>query len=279
MSELRFDVNLLQHIEPWQWPPGAAQTILDSLSDRQAKTPERIIASGLAGNLVVMNDRLAEALIAVVADAGEPDELRANAAISFGPVLELTDIDGYDSPFDDEEPPISEDHFEEIKDLLHRVYSDVSVPKDLRRRALEASVRAPQDWHKGAIAEAYASNDREWILTSVFAMRYVRGFEKLILEALKNSDEEIHFEAINAAGDNELDAAWSHVSGLLKKPGTPKALLLAAIEAVATIRPAEARSVLQDLTKSKDKEIAGAAQEAIGLAEAGSDGEEDSDGF
>lgn len=44
------------------------------------------------------------------------------------------------------------------------------VPKEVRRRVLEGSVRAPQDWHKDAITEAYAGNDELWKLTAVFAM-------------------------------------------------------------------------------------------------------------
>jgi hypothetical protein len=55
---------------------------------------------------------------------------------------------------------------------------DASVPTDVRRRILEASVRAPQDWHRDAIRAAYASDDDVWRLTAVFCMRSVRGFER-----------------------------------------------------------------------------------------------------
>jgi len=52
-------------------------------------------------------------------------------------------------------------------------------------------------------------------------------------------------------------------------------LLLAAIDAVSSIRPAEAEGILVDLTESDDQEIADAADEAIGMAEAASDEEHD----
>jgi hypothetical protein len=52
-------------------------------------------------------------------------------------------------------------------------------------------------------------------------------------------------------------------------------LLLAAIEAVASIRPAEAREVLGDLLDSDDEEIAEAASEAIDMADVESDLEDD----
>ena len=55
----------------------------------------------------------------------------------------------------------------------------------------------------------------------------------------------------------------------------PKPLRLAAIAAVAGIRPAEARGILVDLANSDDKEIAEAADEAMGMAEAPSDEEDD----
>jgi len=70
-----------------------------------------------------------------------------------------------------------------IQDTLHRLYLDNSNPKEARRRILEASVRAPENWHHNAINSAYSSGDKDWMLTAVFSMRWVRGFECQILEA------------------------------------------------------------------------------------------------
>lgn len=72
-----------------------------------------------------------------------------------------------------------------------------------------------------------------------------------------------------------MAAAWSHILAFVRDAATPKSLLLAAIGAVARIRPAEARSVLVDLADSHDEEIAEAVDEAIGMAETVSDEEED----
>ncbi|MDR3741854.1 MAG: hypothetical protein P4L40_22770, partial [Terracidiphilus sp.] len=163
------------------------------------------------------------------------------------------------------------------RDSLHRLYLDDSIPKLARRRVLEASVRATEDWHRDAIQAAYSSGDRDWILTAVFAMRWVRGFDAEILEALKSADFDIHCEAVEAAGNWELAAAWPHVLALVNKPRTPKRLLLAAIGAVGSIRPAEAGPVLVELTDSLDEEIAEAANDAMMMAEAaaGPDDEEE----
>ena len=106
-------------------------------------------------------------------------------------------------------------------------------------------------------------------------MRWVRGFDDQIMEALESADPEIHYEAVEAAGNWGLAPAWPHMVALVQDPDTPKDLLLAAIGAVANIRPAEARNILQDLADSDDEEIAETADEAIGMAEITAEEEDD----
>jgi HEAT repeat protein len=269
------DIKILQSTPPWEWPEAAGKTILKTLTDRQAKQSDRLIAAELAGDLVVMNDALAKALLAVLRSPDEPEKLRARAASSFGAVLEQTDIDGFDDPYAD--PPITEDTFHTIQDSLQKLFLDAGTPKEVRRRVLEASVRASGDWHATAIAAAYSGGDRDWKLTAVFAMRWVRGFDDRILEALNSPDRDIHVEAVQAAGNWALDAAWSHVVGIVNDPGAPKRLRLAAIEAVGNIRPAEAGAVLADLVESGDEDIAEAVDEAMAMAEVDSEDEDDED--
>lgn len=263
------DLKILQETPPWDWPTDAGKTFRKVLTDPRASVSDRLIAADLAGDFVVINDELAEALLAVVGNAKEPEELRATAAISFGPALESVWTNGFDDP--DDLPPIGERTYRKIQDLLQELYRDSSTPKLLRRRILEVSVRAPEDWHRDAIKEAYASGDGEWMLTAVFAMRHIRDFDAEILDALNSSDPEIHLEAVQAAGNWGIEAAWPHVVKLVEDPATPKPLLLAAIEAVGDIRPAEARDFLQEFAESEDEDIAEAADEAIMMAEAGSD--------
>jgi hypothetical protein len=244
------------------------------LKDSRAQESDRLMAAELAGDSTVINDDLADALMAIVRDAEEPEKLRARAAISLGAVLEQSDMDGFE---DSDDVPILERTFRNIQDTLHRLYLEKGNPKEVRRRILEASVRAPQDWHRNAIMAAYSSGDKDWMLTAVFSMRWVRGFDNQILETLKSADAEIHYEAVNAAGNWELDAAWPHIFALLKDAGTPKPLLLAAIGASSSIRPHEAGEILIDLAESDDEEIAEAADEAIAMSEPMSDEEDDED--
>jgi hypothetical protein len=267
------DLKTLQETPPWDWPGDAGKMFQETLIDHQANENDRVIAAELAGDLTVINDELASALIAIVRRPEEPEQLRATAAIALGPVLEQAEIDGFEDP--DDAMPITQRTFRDIQDWLHKLHFDDRIPKEVRRRILEASVRAPEVWHQNAIRAAYSSGDKEWILTAVFSMRWIRGFDEQILEGLKSGDAEIQAEAIQAAGNWELDAAWSHILALVRDPATPKSLLLPAIEAVASIRPAEARIILVDLADSDDEQIAEAVDEAIAMAEAVPDGEGD----
>ncbi len=262
---------------PWDWPADAGKMFREILTDSTASASDRLIAARLAGDFSVINDALSETLMGIVSSAGQPEELRAASAISLGPVLEHADTSGFEDPDD---VPITEHTFDRIQLTLHNLYLDDSVPGEVRRRILEASVRSLQDWHRDAISRAYSSGDRDWMLTAVFSMRWVRGFDDLILDALKSHDPEIHCEAVLAAGNWKLDGAWSHIAALARDSATPKPLRLAAIGAVADIRPLEANEILFDLTASDDPEIAEAADEAIALAigrDSADDDDEDED--
>jgi HEAT repeat protein len=261
------DLKVLLDVPPWEWPDDAAGRFLHALRDKNVNAADRLVAAELAGDLVAMNDSLAAALLTIAGDAEENEELRARAAIGLGAVLEECDINDFDDPLGYDEPPIAELTFHRIRTTLEKLYEDRGIAKLVRRRILEASVRSPQDWHRDAIRAAYASGDREWVLTAVFAMQWVRGFDDQIMEALGNRDVEIQAEAVMAAGNWSLDAAWDHVAALVEGPETPKSLRLAAIEAIGSIRPQEAMEILIDLSSSQDQVIAEAAEEALLMAE------------
>jgi HEAT repeats len=258
------DLKSLLDTPPWDWPGDTGELFQKVLTDSRAQASDRLVAAELAGDLTVINDDLADTLMVIIGNADEPEKLRAKAAISLGPILEQADTDGFEDPDD---VPISEPTFRNIQDTLLGLFLDDSTPKEVRRRILETSVRAPRDWHQNAIRAAYSSGDKEWMLTAVFSMRWVRDFDNQILDALKSDDPEIRCEAVSAAGSWELDAAWPSIVALLNDAGTSKPLLLAAISAAASIRPADAAEVLIDLADSEDEEVAEAADEAIAMSE------------
>ena len=262
------NLKTMKETPPWDWPEGSGKRFLEVLRDEQADESDRLLAAELAGDLTAINDELADELPAIVGSGEEAEQLRATAAISLGPVLEYGDQDGFEDPHD---VPITEDTFRKIQESLREVYRDADVPKEVRRRVLEASVRAPRDWHQDAIRSAYSSADEDWKLSAVFCMGWVRGFDDQILEALESGNPEIHYQAVCAAGEGEVDRAWSHVAALVTSEDTDKPLLLAAIDAVAGIRPREAGVILADLTDADDEEIVEAAYEAMAMAEGTSD--------
>src|SRR6202795_3179071 len=113
------DLKTLQDTPPWDWPRDAGERFQEVLIDRRANESDRLAAAELAGDLVVMNDELAESLLAIVRSADEPEGLRARAAISLGPVLEQTEMDVFDDPDD---APITEGTFRSIQDTFQKLY-------------------------------------------------------------------------------------------------------------------------------------------------------------
>lgn len=275
-GENKMDLKTLQDRPSWEWPEGAGKMLVKIFSDDQADASDRLLAVELASDFVVISDDLIEGLLSILCNGEESDEIRRRAAISMGPALEYSDTDGFDDLDDD---GISEGLFDKVRDTLRELYMDTGVPKEVRRRVLEASVRAPQEWHQDAIHEAYSSDDESWRLTAVFCMQFVRGFEGQILEALNSENEDIHYESVCAAGNWEVDAAWEHITGLVASEEIDKELLLAAIETVPNIRPQEAGEVLGGLLDSDDEDIVDAAYEAISMAEMFLDLESDEDEF
>ena len=261
------DLHLLKDTPSWEWPEGTGKRLSDLLKDSRTSEADLLVAAELAGDSTIINDALADALLTILTSQRSA-ELRARAAISLGPVLEDADTEGFDEVDEESGVPITEVTYQRIVETLRTLYGDTTVPKQVRRRVLEAAVRSPQEWHQDALRAAYTSDDDAWRLTAVFCMRFVRGFDQEIVRELDSKDPDIHYEAVLAAGAWGIDAAWSHVTKLVKTSATDKTLRLAAIDAVATIRPREASAILSDLSDARDDDIASAAEEAMAMAEA-----------
>lgn len=113
------DLKALQDTPPWDWPSDAGKKFQEILIDRQADETDRLIAAECAGDLVVINDDLADALTAITSSPDESGQLRATGAIALGPVLELAETDGFEDPDD---VPISQRAFDNIRDLLQKLH-------------------------------------------------------------------------------------------------------------------------------------------------------------
>lgn len=266
------DIETLRETPPWEWPEDTDRFLLGVLRDDRTDASDRLIAADLAGDFVVINDELADALLAILGNNDESEAMRGTAAISFGAALEQAYIEEFEDP---EDVPISEQTFHRIQKTFRELYGDSGVPKEVRRRVLEASVRAPEEWHRDAVRAAYQGDDQDWRLTAVFCMRFIEGFDEWILESLKSENPNIHYHAVCAAGVWEVDAAWSHIAGLIASEETEKFLLLAAIEAATEIRLHETAELLGDLLDSDDEDIVEAVHEAMAMAEGPWDEEDD----
>jgi HEAT repeat protein len=258
------DIKTLQEIPPWEWPEQAGRVLIETITDRDSDPADRLIATELAGDYVVLSDDVARVLLNIVRDDQEAANLRGTAVISLGPALEHADMMEFE---DEDDILITQEMFSEIMEQLQQLYMRDDLPHELRRRILEAAVRAPRPWHHEAVQSAFEKDDADWRRTAVFCMGYVGGFDQQILQSLENSDPLIHYHAVFAAGNWEIEEAWSHIADLIRSEGTDKDLLIAAISAAAAIKPEEASMVLGDLIESDDEDIAEAALEALALAE------------
>src|SRR5437867_5327255 len=149
-------LRTLKDTPPWDWPEGTGDLLLGILRDEQTGEPDLLLATGLAGDFSVINDELAEVLLSILRSDDKSEQVRGNAAISLGPALEHADTEGFE---DSEDLLIKEGTFRRVQESLRELYTDAGVPEDVRRRILEASVRAPQDWHQAAVQAAYVSDD------------------------------------------------------------------------------------------------------------------------
>ncbi len=260
---MELSLDILLNTPPWEWDDGASDFLYALVEDKKASIKDRITAAELSGEIVVMNDKMADLMLRLVRDTNEPVELRTIAPIPLGPALEYAYMLEFDD--DEEEDILSEAKYNQVQEELEKIFSDETLPKNLRRRTLEAAARSPLAWHTKAVKEAYTGGDEDWRLTAVFCMGYVQGFEKEILAALKSDDEKIFYEAVCSAGTQELADAWPTIETLLKDGDTEKSLLIAALEASITVNPSEAVDILMEYSEHEDEEVAEAAEDALGM--------------
>ncbi|MCP4339885.1 MAG: HEAT repeat domain-containing protein [Desulfobulbaceae bacterium] len=257
-------IILYNTIPPWDWPEDADKIFKKTLEDRSADLSNRLLAAEMAGDLVVFNDLLARTLLTIVTNSDETEELRARAAISFGAAFEYADLYEFE---DLDDIALTEDLFRETQASFKELYYDAGVPKEVRRRILEAVVRAPLDWHSAAVRAAFAGDDENWQLTAVFCMRFIKGFNRQIIEALESDNSDIRYEALLAAGNWQLKKAWPSVACLLSDAGIDKTMLMAAIDAATGIGTPEAINSLAQLLNSDDDDIVDAVNEALAMIE------------
>lgn len=254
------ELHFLKDLPPWEFPEEIQDILLSALNDPATETTDKLLAVELAGSAGFLALPLAKGLISLIDNENEDIELRSMAAIALGPTLEMSALDEFDSPYFED---FCKESYSYIRDSLNRLHGKTSLPVQVRRSILEASVRDPQDWHKEAVLKAYHSDDPRWRLTAVFCMGYIGELEQQIMKALADADSDIRFEAIIAAGSQGLKGAWPLIFELQTGSPEDKDLLLTVIDAAGGIATLEARHFLSHCLSLEDEEIVEAAQEAL----------------
>lgn len=246
--------EILDLLETGECPHEAKPALLKILQGDQPELKLRALEFTAE---LIDSDVVAEPHVALVEDDDEQTQVRARAAVALGPTLELCDYASWQSSWDP--PPISKTFFHNIQRRFERLYRSASTPKLVRRRVLESSVRAPQDWQRGAVRAAWMGEDPQWRQTAVFAMGRLSGFRNELAEALEADDPKILCEAIRSAAGGEIPGAAQRFLALAQSTDCPADCRLAAIEALRFVEDTEAFTVLDDLRYDPDDEVAGAA--------------------
>ncbi len=214
---------------------------------------------------IEIDDELALAIVAI-ATGNAAEEIREEAIVALGPLIEECGSeyrDDIEFEFDpDLAPPVTRETFREVVKQVRAIYNDGSASKLLRRRALEVLVRDPQPWQSDEVRRHFASGDEEWRLTAIFAMGWLNGFDRELLEAVKSSSGNHLIEAVRAAGDAGLTSAAPRIRELAASDKTERVLRLQAIQALPFVDE-DSFELLEELSQSKRPEIAEAAEDAI----------------
>ncbi|MCP4148468.1 MAG: hypothetical protein GY757_12045 [bacterium] len=255
------ELNKLMKQEPWEWEEGAEDVICTVLTDKKVKVTDRLSAIMMASESVVINDRVGGILLDILEDPEELEEIRSKAPIALGPALEYGEVMEFDDPDD---ILFTEKMFKGVRERLRQFFQNLKNPEEVRRTLLEGAVRAPMEWHRKAVKDAYYTGSEPWRITAIFCMGFIRGFEKEIVETLDSEDPALRLEALLAAGQQGIKAAWPYYKEILtsKKNDVEKDLLLAAIDSAAMVNPREALPLLGEWELSDDEEIAEYAEDA-----------------
>ena len=266
MAEHTKHLEFLQEIPPWEWPKGSGEIFLEVLHDEQATESDQLIAAELAGEFSVINDELVDALIAILNRSDKSEELRGTAAIARGRPLRASSWKASRT-----KATVLLPNPRLTRSRSHCARS-TWTPITCQGRCAAESSRPPCAHLRTGIL--MLSERRFPVMTRHGGSRPSSACATFLGSTSRFSrhsaarTRRILREAVIAAGEQVVDAAWPRVTALLNPSQTERSLLLAAIDAVASINPDLAPEVLNDLGGSEDDEIATAVFDALALQEA-----------
>jgi HEAT repeat protein len=255
--------------EGWDLPHDVRAVLVESL--RSEDPSVRHDAVEMLNHSI--DDELASMALELVRSDPE-EEIRAAAATALAGALAAASAATRNAAI---VSPISSQTFADLRQGLHHVYLDGASPKEVRRRALETAVQAPESWQEGATRAAWESADPEWRTNAVFCMARLAACVNDLVEALRDREPQVRLEAARAAGDAGLRTAAPRLLALAQADDEEGIVRMAAMESLGLLGDREAIGPLRVLAGHPDPELAFAARSALGRIAGAEPDESDGD--
>lgn len=192
-------------------------------------------------------------------------EVRAHALSALGRYVfegEAASFEGWDNYA----TSITPEDYARVTEFLLRVAQDLDEALEARRYAIEAlAFRADDPEVLDLIEWAYHHRDRRLKVSAIFAMARNGDarWTDYILTEMQNSDPEIQYEAVRAAGELGLPEATDALIELARSKDVRKSLRLLAIYALGETGDERAYPILDQLSRSRDRDVRDVARDAI----------------
>jgi HEAT repeat protein len=172
----------------------------------------------------------------------EDIQVRAAAATALGKYVFLGEID---------ELPL-----ETLRNIEDHLLASTTGNDDIlvRRRALESLGYSGRDEVPPLVEAAYASSEKDWIVSALFAMGRSahEGWKAMVMEKLDNNLPAVRAEAARAAGELEISEAASTLIEMLDDPNDD--VREACIWSLSQIGGEGVREALEDLYEETEDE-------------------------
>lgn len=233
------------------------QMSFDDLGKFALNDPHGDVRAAAARILWECHDQKLVPIFSKMARNDEAEIARAAAASALGTYVYLGELE-----------EIPENTLGEIVTNLLEITRGLDT-KLVKRRALESLGFSSHDDVPSLIEEAFHKKDKEWMLTSLFAMGRSadQHWEQSILDMLDDPDIDIQTEAIRASGQLELLSARKPLLAILKNDTElDSSVRSAAIIAISQIGGDGVIEMLSTLLEnSEEGEEADFIEDAIGF--------------
>lgn len=192
-------------------------------------------------------------------------DVRAHAISALGRYIFEGEAATYEG-WDHYETRVTREDYERVAEFLLRTAQDTDEALETRRYAIEAlAFRADDPAVMDLIEWAYNHRDRRLRASAIFAMaRNADGrWTEYILTEMSSTDPEIQYEAVHAAGQLALPEATETLIRLAQNREVRKSLRLLSIHALGETGDERAYPVLDQLSRSRDRDVREIAREAI----------------